>query len=136
MRTIFFSFFLIIGVGAVFYFSWIPQPDFRKLSFIPDWLANWSNTHDTLRTGIPFIFLGLYSGLWLIYSNGSLIRWLFAWFAFVLIVVVAESGQLFLPQRVFDWRDIIWGCAGALCGLLTAAIFYRLIKTISRFFFI
>jgi glycopeptide antibiotics resistance protein len=125
MRLVLLVFFLLTGIIAVFYFSWLPQPDFRTVSFIPGWLARWSNTHDTLRTAVPFIFLGFFSGLALVDLNKPRIWWLFTWFAFVLIAIIAETGQLFLALRVFDWRDIVWGCAGALCGLLVASLFHR-----------
>jgi hypothetical protein len=134
MRLVFFGFFLLIGIGAVFYFSWLPQPDFRTISFIPGWLARWSNTHDTLRTAIPFLFLGIYAGLWLTYSKKSPIWWLFTWLAFVLIAIIAEVGQVFLPLRVFDLRDILWGCAGTLSGLFGAALFSTFLKATSRYF--
>jgi VanZ family protein len=126
MRLVLFGFLLVTGTVAVFYFSWLPQPDFRTVSFIPDWLARWSNIHDSLRTAIPFIFLGFFSGLSLTDLNKPRIWWLYTWFAFILIVIIAEAGQLFLPLRVFDWRDIVWGSAGDLCGLFAAALFCRL----------
>jgi hypothetical protein len=133
MRLILFSF-LVAGLVSVFYFSWEPQPDFRTLSFVPGWLARWSNTHDTLRTGIPFIFLGFLSGLWLGDSDKPRIWWLFTWLSFVLIVIIAETGQLFLPTRVFDWRDIVWGTAGSFFGLLISAFFCRLFIANSKFY--
>ena len=134
MRLIVFCFLIIAGIGVVFYFSWIPQPDFRALWFIPGWLARWCNTHDTLRTAIPFIFLGLLSGFWLAATNRSWYWWLIAWLSFLMVVIIAETGQLFLPQRVFDWRDIVWGSVGTLSGLLAAALFSTLFKKISSLF--
>jgi hypothetical protein len=134
MRLFLFGFFLLTGILAVFYFSWLPQPDFRTISFMPGWLARWSNAHDTLRTSIPFIFLGFFSGLWLADLNKPLRWWLFTWFAFVLIIIIAETGQLFLPLRVFDWRDIVWGCAGALSGLFAAALFCIFFRSKPRFY--
>jgi len=117
MRLILSCFLILV----VFYFSWLPQPDFRMLWYMPGWLALWSNAHDTLRTGIPFIFLGLLSGFRLAERNSSWKQWLITWIVFVLIAFLAEAGQLFIPKRVFDWRDIAWGCLGSLSGLLAVA---------------
>lgn len=128
VRLILFCFLMLSGIVAVFYFSWLPQPDFRKLSYMPGWLARWSNAHDNLRTSIPFIFLGLLSGFRLAVMNSPWQQWLITWFVFVLIVTVAEVGQLFIPQRVFDWRDIAWGCMGSLSGLFAAAAFPSFFK--------
>ena len=123
MRLIFLCFLLFTGLIIVFYFSWIPQPDLSKLWFIPGWMGRWTNAHDTLRTAIPFIFLGLLSGSWLSTTKRPWTWWLATLLVFILVVIIAETGQLFLPHRVFDWRDIAWGSFGALTGLLTAILF-------------
>jgi VanZ family protein len=123
MRLILFCFLIISGIVVVFYFSWIPQPDFRMLWYMPGWLARWCNAHDTLRTAIPFIFLGLFSGIRLADTNSPWQWWFISWLVFILIATLAEAGQLFIPQRVFDWRDIAWGCIGSISGLIAGAVF-------------
>jgi hypothetical protein len=131
-RFFVFSFLILIGICAVFYFSWIPIPDLTKLWFIPAWLGRWTNVHDTLRTAIPFIFLGFITGCWLITTNRRLAWWLTTLLAFILIVIIAEAGQLFLPHRVFDLRDIAWGSFGALTGLLSSVLFAICFNQIRR----
>ena len=118
------------GIALVFYLSWLPQPKLSLTWFIPDWLATWadSGNNATIRTGVPFIFLGIVTGAWLSLKNYAWYIWLAAWFGLMVVVIFAEVGQLFLPHRSFDWWDVAWGVAGAIVGLIifftTATIVY------------
>lgn len=131
MRLIFFLALLATGVFIVFYLSWLPQPDLSKIWYMPLWLGRWTNAHDTLRTAVPFIFLGLLTGGWLAQSKRPWRWWLCTWLGLVTVVAIAEFGQLFLPHRVFDWRDIAWGVIGGITGLVAAFIASFLVKTLS-----
>lgn len=120
---------MLIGVGAVFFFSWIPQPRLELTTLLPDWLSRWTDNdaNMNLRTAIPFVFLGLVAGSWLANTRQPVSRWVLAWLALVLVVGIAEAGQLFRPLRHFDWGDIGWGSVGAAIGLLLAGGINRLV---------
>lgn len=118
-----FYFLLAIGAGLVLYLSWLPRPSMAQVWFIPGGIAHWAdeNRNDTLRTAVPLVLLGWLVGGWLAIQNRPWRLWLWAWVGLVTLVVVAETGQLFLAQRSFDPSDIGWGSAGALLGLGTIA---------------
>jgi VanZ family protein len=61
-------------------------------------------------------------------KNRPLRWWLYSWLGFIAVVSIAEFGQLFLPHRVFDWRDIVWGTIGAIIGLVTAFVICIFVK--------
>ncbi|TGE04304.1 VanZ family protein [Hymenobacter fodinae] len=115
---------LAIGTLLVLYLSWLPLPKLSSLWFMPGWLGQWADAdrNDKIRTGIPFVFLGLLVGAWLIAEEHPWPWWGMAFTSLVAVVVIAELGQLFLPQRFFDWGDIGWGVVGAAAGLGLAAI--------------
>jgi hypothetical protein len=120
---------LAVGVSLVFFLSWIPQPRLELLALLPDWLTRWTDNdaNMNLRTAIPFLFLGLVAGIWLISSHRPRQSWVLAWLALVLVVGLAEAGQLFRPLRHFDWADIGWGAVGSATGLLVAGGLGRLV---------
>ncbi len=128
MRLILLGSIVTAGVALVLYLSWLPQPKLGLMWFMPDWLAGWTdaNQNDTLRTGVPFVGLGVVIGIWLTKSTYAWFKWVAAWLSLVALVLVAEIGQLYLPNRSFDWLDIAWGATGALAGLSTAAVGKRL----------
>jgi hypothetical protein len=125
---------LFIGTLLVFYLSWLPLPKLSPLWFIPSWLGKWADadSNDRIRTGIPFVFLGLVVGAWLAAEGQLWYRWGMALLMLSAVVVIAELGQLFLPQRFFDWGDILWGIVGGATGLAAAAViggYHRKLKT-------
>ena len=122
---------LLVGVGLVFYLSWVPDPHLRKIVFIPDWLASWTDNraNEDLRTGVPFVFLGLLTGLLSRKKLISLSRWIVNWLFLIGVVILAEAGQLFLPHRHFSWEDVMWGAIGALIGLAGASFMALLRRT-------
>jgi hypothetical protein len=123
---------LISGVIVTFYLSWISQPDLSRLRYIPAWLGRWTNAHDTFRTAVPLVFLGLFSGILLRLKKRPLRWWIYSWLCLVIIVSVAEFGQLFLSRRVADWRDIVWGSAGAFTGLAIVYIISIVAKALNN----
>lgn len=120
---------ILIGVFLVFYLSWEPHKDLKFVWFIPNWLANWTDSHENedLRTAVPFVFLGLLTGFLPGHSR-PVYWWALGWVALVGVVIVAEAGQLLIATRYFSWADIGWGALGALAGLMMAAAFWS-IKT-------
>ncbi|WP_460670832.1 VanZ family protein [Larkinella ripae] len=119
-----------LGVALVFYLSWIPDPRMDKVWFVPHWLARWTDrrANGDLRTAIPFLFLGGTTGLWLSSTNARPGRWLLAFIGLTAIAILAEAGQLLLPRRYFNWRDILWGGAGAFAGLTFAYLIRLLVR--------
>ena len=121
MTTVFIlMFFIVFGVLIVFYFSWIWSPRFEYNYFVPKWLAGWADQHanDNLRTAVPFCFIGIALSCFLLLKKYTLKIWGITWIAIVFIAFVAELGQLGLPLRSFDWKDVYWGAIGALLPML------------------
>ena len=115
---------LISGTALVFYFSWLPTPDLGEYGILPVWLSKWTDDHrnGNIRTAIPFTLIGLFCGIWLILTKKGWRGLLLLWVLLITVVGIAETGQLFLPQRHFDWGDVFWGATGGLSGLLLPAI--------------
>lgn len=111
MPKIFYTGAILLLIVLVFYFSWKPTPDIETSWYMPGWLADWSNEYGRLRTGVPFVFMGLILSFlgknYKMYILGML-----------LLVTVAELGQLWLSDRHFDWMDIVYGGLGGMMGLL------------------
>jgi hypothetical protein len=128
MRPLLLIILLFVGAALIFYLSWLPDPQIGLSNFVPDWIAEWADakSNETIRTSVPFIFLGLLIGFWLLRGENFLKQWLLYWLLLIAIVLVAELGQLFLPNRIFDWRDVAWGACGAAGGMSLINILYRL----------
>ncbi|RAJ94148.1 VanZ like protein [Larkinella arboricola] len=120
MRLIYF--FTFLGIALIFYLSWVPDPHMSFVWFLPEWVAHWADVKKNadLRTAVPFVFLGFMVGTWLSRSGHPWSWWVLAVLGLTLVAVVAEAGQLVLPQRHFSWADILWGAAGSGLGLLMA----------------
>lgn len=85
-----------------------------------------------LRTAIPLVFLGVFSGIWLVLKRHKWPGWIGVWATLVLVVAIAEVGQLVLPRRHFDWGDIVWGALGAGVGMAIVRIGHWVVP--GRFF--
>ena len=123
---------MIVGIILVFYFSWVPNPQLSLYGNLPDWVTRWTDTIENmnLRTAVPFVFMGLAAGAWLFIMDRSRFEWIIAWLALVSVVIIAEVGQLFLPNRYFDLGDIAWGSIGSLIGLAVSSTFLLLVKKV------
>lgn len=55
-------------------------------------------------------------------ASGETLRWTLALLMAVLVFGAIEAGQLFLPQRVPDVTDVIWGTLGTAAGLRIAGL--------------
>ncbi|REA64489.1 hypothetical protein DSL64_02780 [Dyadobacter luteus] len=108
----------VLGLSVLF-FSWLPHPDIGSLPIFPHWLGKWINHYGNLRTAVPFFLATTFLGItidkeskhWRRIFPGSLV-----------LVTVAELGQLLLPKRHFDLWDIVWGMVGAISGMTIAII--------------
>lgn len=120
MRAYLFYGTIFIVILAVFYFSWLSSPRLGLSGTLPVWLVSWADAseNENLRTGVPFIFLGFLTAVLLIRNSAPINKWLFFWFSLIMLAVIAELGQLFLPLRSFDLEDIAWAAIGAAVGLI------------------
>jgi glycopeptide antibiotics resistance protein len=110
----------LLLVLAIFYFSWVPSPDLRTTGLLPHWLALWTERNHNLRTAVPFFALGFCAVYWKKRPSTEMLLFL----CFVL-VLLAECGQLYLPGRHFDIRDIGWGVVGGILGFDAGGFFLR-----------
>jgi hypothetical protein len=109
---------------AVFFFSWLPQPQLSTQVPMPGKVAHWVDgpANWNLRTAVPFLFMGLVCGIRFALQRRATAVWAFAWVAMVFIATVAEIGQLFIPHRKCDAGDIAWAAAGSATGLGVVAV--------------
>ena len=110
---------------SVLYYSWLKEPSFSNESYMPEWLIVWTDLHGRLRTAVPFFLLGL--GGFLFHANRLKAFVLFISYSF-LLVMLAEIGQLLLPNRFPDWADVALGTLGGLLGFWMHWLFVELKK--------
>jgi len=117
---------ILLGTISVMYFSWLADPDIGKQSYFPGWLGQWTNKNGNLRTAVPFLFLGTLLEYEFVKHDDprKMRRILLA--SLVVIVVIAELGQLFLAKRHFDPLDIMWGFLGSVTGMFAGYTAKRL----------
>jgi hypothetical protein len=121
-------FLIIISCTFIFiilYLSWMPEPRISTVWFVPTWLGAWAdeNVNDNIRTAVPFAFLGIITSLCLLRVKAPSINlWCSAFQWLILLAILAETGQLFIPHRSFDLMDIAWAAAGSLAGLIIPAL--------------
>lgn len=123
----------LLAVGTLFCFlSWRTDPDLGTLSWMPNWIAEWTDIveNSNKRTAVPMFFLACFSGLLLVsYDKSAPGIWLSVFFLLNAFVVLVELCQALLPKRTPDFLDVVWGGFGSLLGLtLTYFLNYRLIK--------
>lgn len=121
---------LILVIGIVFYFSWLPDPSLVSESYLPQWILNWSNQNYNLRTAIPFIAIGF---LLEVYNNdrnsdeqndNRNLNFIQNIVIAAIIVCIAEGGQFLIKRRNPDLMDVFYGIAGSIVGILS----YNLLK--------
>ena len=99
--------------------SWTPDSRMTALRWVPGWLAEWADRDPNHRTAIPFIPLAF------LLMRGFAWRGL-KWPALGSVLVcgvclgLSELGQVFLPSRTADVRDLLWGGAGIAVGMMLA----------------
>ncbi|WP_426092467.1 hypothetical protein [Flavobacterium sp. DSR3-2] len=116
-----FLFLLVVAcIIAVFYFSWLPNPNLGTEIYLPSWLLEWSNYYYNLRTAVPFVAIGfLLEASSRIKKTKEEVRSTLRLFiqntAFsAVIICIAEGGQLVLQNRTSDFRDVFFGVMGSL----------------------
>jgi glycopeptide antibiotics resistance protein len=120
---------LVFMVVAIFYFSWIPDPQFTSESYLPQWLRDWSNSYFNLRTAVPFVVFGFLLDA---YNSKKSTRkkrkvrfsiWLRNSIGSVVVAFLAEGGQFFVLNRHPDLMDVLFGFLGSQLGFLLYYIY-------------
>lgn len=96
-------------VFSVLFFSWLPHPSFRELSFFSNWLVEWTDKYGNLRTAVPFVPLSFFLK--------TTIRKSYCFCTCLCLAMIVETGQLLLPLRNFDVEDVGYASLGSLIGL-------------------
>jgi VanZ family protein len=129
------SFLLLIAcIASIFYFSWLPNPDFASESYLPLKVIHWSNYYYNLRTAVPFVAFGflleasLSLGVRSKKTSITFNSWSKSTCSAIFIVCLAEGGQFFILSRHPDEMDILFGVLGSQIGFV---IFYilKVLKT-------
>ncbi len=115
-------------IGSSLYFSWIPDPHLTHLGWLPGLIGNWADEYYNLRTAVPFfaIMFWVYAYLRLTPTHARRQK-ILPPLAF-LLPVFAEYGQMFLPERSADWRDVLWGWLGLAAGYASARVCRALLR--------
>lgn len=123
---------LLFVAGAIFYFSWLPDPSFKNETYLPNWLLNWSNHHYNLRTAIPFVALGFLLEASTQHKSSNEINhnknlnFMQKLGIAATIVCIAEGGQFLIQKRSQDLMDIFYGISGSLIGAFVYKLCNRL----------
>ncbi len=122
--NIIFGILAVAGTVMILYLSWLPRPKIGGSFLIPGWLSSWvdGNENSTIRTGVPFVALGVTLVFWCSYQEQFVKSFFIGLLVLTMVLFAAELGQLFIPHRIFDWRDIGWGLAGTIAGLFLGSV--------------
>lgn len=112
---------LFFVIAAIFYYSWLPEPNFSTETYLPKWLLNWSNQYYNLRTSIPFIAVGflledLTQQMSSIEYTNRILNFIQNIAISIIIVFIAEGGQILIQKRNPDLIDVFYGILGSLIG--------------------
>lgn len=117
---------MLVPLALMAFLALRSSPFMQELIWMPRWLAAWADRHWVLRSFVGFFAFGL---LWFLAVSPRR-RHALALAAFGTAVEVA---QIWIPRRVFDWKDIVASVLGVLAAWLlvwTARALHR--RSISR----
>ena len=117
------AFFVLAGVlmGLIVLASWAADSRMTALRWVPGWMADWADSDPNIRTAIPFIPLAFSLVLGFSWRR---FKWPVLWAVMVsgTCLSLSEFGQMFLPQRTADVRDLMWGGIGIAVGAVAAQV--------------
>lgn len=113
---------------AVLYFSWLPDPNIGFQPYFPLGIGRWINENWNVRTAIPFVFLAALAEIGFVQGVAATSRRFVVIACLLLLVTMAEVGQLFLSNRHFDPGDILWGFLGSIAGLIAGYLIKPVFK--------
>ena len=120
---------LYLCIAGVFYFSWLPNPSFSNQSYLPAWLIQWTDEYGRLRTAVPFLLIGF---IFQYLFKPSTFFTLAGFLLSLIIVLIAEGIQFFLPYRFPDIFDVIFASIGSLVGMFLFFAFHSTAKLLKK----
>lgn len=99
--------FIVAFAGLIAFFALRSSAFFQPIEWLPRPIGRWADRHGIVRNVVAFFAFGFSTFLVL----GTRWRWVLR---LCLFGTVLEVAQLWIPTRVFDWRDIIASIAGVL----------------------
>lgn len=128
-------------IGVLAFYHWKPfafdltpahvRERMQQMSLLPLRQYQFETGAQLLAQAIVKGGLGIPLGLCLAYGTagalrdvpyGETLRWTLALSVGALVFGIIEAGQLFLPQRVPDVTDVLWGTLGTAAGLRIASL--------------
>lgn len=110
------------AAGLFMFFAWRASPWLSELPWLPHWLSAWADEYGVARNVAAFFAFGLVG--FTLLGRG--------WRPAVLQGIFAtglEVVQIWLPRRLFDWRDIAASLLGLFLGWLGVTAVAWLIRT-------
>lgn len=109
--------FVAAFAGLLAFFALRSSAFFQPIEWLPRPIGRWADRHGVARNIVAFFAFGLAA----LAILGTRWTWVLALCAFGTALEVA---QLWIPTRVFDWRDI----AATVAGVLAAWPFAWLVR--------
>ncbi|MDP0490553.1 MAG: hypothetical protein Q7Q71_05845 [Verrucomicrobiota bacterium JB023] len=106
-----------------------PDPAVRKLEWFPSEAARWVDTHWDLRTLVMTLGIVALPSLLLIGQAPWRRRFLFA---ILVLLLLGETGQLFIETRSFSWADIVYTLVGIVIAETVASCGDRILGSFRR----
>ena len=101
----------LVGIGCaglLIFCSLRESPHLSELQWMPTSLGQWIDSHGVGRNVVAFGLVAL-----ALSAGRRSTRQIFAWcLGLAVLAATLEVAQLWLPRRVFDWKDIAAGWAG------------------------
>ncbi len=99
--------FVVAFAGLLAFFALRSSAYFQPIEWLPRPIGRWADRHGIARNVVPFFAFGLAA----LSVLGTRWPWVLGLCAFG---TALEVTQIWIPTRVFDWRDIVATVAGVL----------------------
>ena len=57
----------------------------------------------------------------------------YVWGWLLLLPFVVEAAHLFMPSRTADWKDLVFGLGGVICGWCLITLYREITPTLRRY---